>query len=52
MNSGKQPAKSSLIDIKEQLEGSIEGLKELKINTIYPGHGPPFILKNFWQKQT
>jgi glyoxylase-like metal-dependent hydrolase (beta-lactamase superfamily II) len=51
MNFGKQPAKSSLIDIKEQLEVSIERLKEFNINTIYPGHGPPFTLEDFWLDQ-
>lgn len=43
--------KSSLIDDKEQLYASIERLKEFEITTIYPGHGEPFSLEDFWKKQ-
>ncbi|MHA1996084.1 MAG: MBL fold metallo-hydrolase [Candidatus Hodarchaeales archaeon] len=51
MNTGKKPSKSSLIDIKEQLEDSVEKLKNLNINIVYPGHGRPFKLENFWRDQ-
>lgn len=37
--------KSSLIDVKEQLLSSIERIKDLNVNFIFPGHGPPFTLK-------
>ncbi len=51
MNTGKKPAKSSLIDIKEDLNASVEKLREFQINTVYPGHGPSFELETFWFNQ-
>ncbi len=44
----KKPKKSSLIDMKEDLEASIEKLKNLEINTVYPGHGLPFMLRDYF----
>lgn len=40
-NTGK-PALSSIIDDSAAAKASIEKLKKLKINTVYPGHGKPF----------
>jgi hydroxyacylglutathione hydrolase len=30
---------------------SVESLKSLTINTVYPGHGEPFPMETFVQKQ-
>lgn len=51
MNTGKKPTKSSLVDVKEQLEVSIEKICNLSINTVYPGHGSPFELLEFKEAQ-
>jgi len=45
----KKPDKSSLIDRKEDLDASIEKLKDHDINTVYPGHGLPFTLADFYE---
>ena len=38
----KQPALNSLIDQSGAANASIENLRTLEINTVYPGHGKPF----------
>jgi hydroxyacylglutathione hydrolase len=38
----KNPQRNKLIDDIGAAEASIERLKSLKINTVYPGHGRPF----------
>ncbi|HUV45422.1 MAG TPA: MBL fold metallo-hydrolase [Dehalococcoidales bacterium] len=38
----KQPALNSLIDQSGAANASIEKLRTLEINTVYPGHGKPF----------
>jgi glyoxylase-like metal-dependent hydrolase (beta-lactamase superfamily II) len=40
--STKRPAVNSLIDDPEAIRRSIEKLRTLKIETVYPGHGKPF----------
>jgi len=45
----KRPDKSSLIDRKEDLDASIEKLKNYEISTVYPGHGSPFTLIDFFE---
>ena len=48
MNTGKKPDKSSLIDVKEELDNSIDKLRKYSINTIYPGHGKPFSIEDYF----
>lgn len=43
----KKPAFSSIIDDLAAANTSIEKLKSLKINTVYPGHGKPFAMELF-----
>jgi hydroxyacylglutathione hydrolase len=42
-----QPNLNSIIDDKVLANTSVEKLKSLKINTVYPGHGKPFSLDKF-----
>ena len=42
-----QPTPTSLVDDKAELKVSIEKLKSIKINTVYPGHGKPFPMNSF-----
>jgi hydroxyacylglutathione hydrolase len=37
-----RPVRNSLIDDPAAASASIERLKRLKVNTVYPGHGKPF----------
>ncbi|MBU7012319.1 MAG: MBL fold metallo-hydrolase [Theionarchaea archaeon] len=46
MNMDK-PALSSIIDDPAAANASVEKLKRLKINTVYPGHGKPFSMSSF-----
>lgn len=41
-NKKKGPVKASLMDNIEDFDASIDKLKSLQINTVYPGHGHPF----------
>ncbi len=43
----KKPAKNSLIADKKAFNKSLEKLKGLKINRVYPGHGEPFPMEQF-----
>jgi hydroxyacylglutathione hydrolase len=47
----KKPAKNSLIADKKAFSESVEKLKELKINIVYPGHGEPFTMEQFIKNQ-
>jgi len=47
----KKPAKNSLIADKKAFNESLEKLKGLKINTVYPGHGEPFPMEQFMKNQ-
>lgn len=47
----KKPQKNTLIDNQEKLDASIEQIKNLEIDTIYPGHGKPFTLEQFIQNK-
>lgn len=42
-----EPAFSAIIDDLTAANTSIEKLKGLKINTVYPGHGEPFSMETF-----
>jgi glyoxylase-like metal-dependent hydrolase (beta-lactamase superfamily II) len=41
------PALTSLIDDAAAANTSVEKLKKLQINTVYPGHGKPFLMSSF-----
>lgn len=43
----KEPVLNSIMDDKEAANSSVEKLKELSINNVYPGHGEPFIMDLF-----
>jgi glyoxylase-like metal-dependent hydrolase (beta-lactamase superfamily II) len=43
----KKPAKTSLIDDAAEANASVEKLKSLEINTVYPGHGRSFPMEQF-----
>ena len=47
----KKPAKNSLIADKKAFNESVEKLKGLKIGTVYPGHGEPFLMEQFIKNQ-
>ena len=47
LGNNKKPEKGSLVDDKEQFNASIEKLEDFEINTVYPGHGKPFLMKEF-----
>ena len=47
----KEPAKNSLIADKKAFNASVEKLKQLKLHTIYPGHGEPFPVEQFIKTQ-
>jgi glyoxylase-like metal-dependent hydrolase (beta-lactamase superfamily II) len=47
----KEPAKNSLISDKKAFGASIEKLKPLKISTVCPGHGEPFLMEHFIKNQ-
>jgi hydroxyacylglutathione hydrolase len=42
-----KPGLSSIIDDSEEANTSVEKLKSLEINTVYPGHGKPFPMSSF-----
>lgn len=44
-----KPAKNSLISDKKAYSESVQKLKGLKINMVYPGHGEPFPMKQFME---
>jgi hydroxyacylglutathione hydrolase len=49
-NTGR-PAKTTLIDDSAELDASVERLRTLEIKTIYPGHGRPFRMEQFMEKE-
>ncbi|MBA7591943.1 hypothetical protein ES708_34114 [subsurface metagenome] len=44
----KIPTKNDLIADQEAFEKSIDKLKMLNINIVYPGHGKPFPINEFF----
>lgn len=42
-----KPVLNSIIDDSTTANSSFEKLKNLKINTVYPGHGKPFLMERF-----
>ena len=49
MNRG-EPVKHSIVDDAAEFNASVEKLKTLPINTVYPGHGKPFSMELFITK--
>ena len=45
-----KPALNSIMDDKEAAQASLEKIMGLNINTVYPGHGRPFSLEQFLEK--
>jgi hydroxyacylglutathione hydrolase len=45
-----RPALNSIMDDLAAANASVESLKSLTINTVYPGHGQPFPMETFLQK--
>jgi glyoxylase-like metal-dependent hydrolase (beta-lactamase superfamily II) len=43
----KEPAKNTLLDDSAELDASVERLRSLEIETVYPGHGEPFQMGQF-----
>jgi glyoxylase-like metal-dependent hydrolase (beta-lactamase superfamily II) len=50
VNTGK-PDKNTLVDDPAELDASVEKLKHLQVNTVYPGHGQPFPMELFTRTQ-
>ncbi len=42
----KEPGRWQLIDDPEALDASINKVKGMEINTVYPGHGKPFLMEH------
>jgi hydroxyacylglutathione hydrolase len=42
-----KPVKHSIVDDAAEFDASVEKLKTLPINTVYPGHGKPFSMELF-----
>jgi len=40
----KRPSTHSIVDDRSELETSVERLKSMRINMVYPGHGRPFTM--------
>lgn len=47
-NMGK-PAKTKLVDDSAELDASVEKLKALEVEAVYPGHGKPFQMDQFME---
>jgi hydroxyacylglutathione hydrolase len=45
----RRPGTHSIVDDPVELKTSVEKLKNLRINTVYPGHGKPFPMESFTQ---
>jgi glyoxylase-like metal-dependent hydrolase (beta-lactamase superfamily II) len=45
-NTGK-PEKTTIVDDSAELDASVERLKVLEVETVYPGHGKPFRMEEF-----
>ena len=40
-----------MVDEKEELNASIEKLNNFEIGDVYPGHGKPFALSEYFESQ-
>jgi hydroxyacylglutathione hydrolase len=43
----RKPSTHSIVDDQSELKASVERLKSMRINMVYPGHGKPFTMKSF-----
>ncbi|MFX1251799.1 MAG: MBL fold metallo-hydrolase [Promethearchaeota archaeon] len=50
LKNDKEPVKFPMIVDHEAFNTSIKKLKELKINTVFPGHGKPFLMEQYLKK--
>ena len=50
LENSDEPALNSIMDDLAAANASVERLKGLKINTVYPGHGQPFSMETFLKK--
>lgn len=48
----KKPQKNTLIENQEELDVSVKQITSLEIDTVYPGHGKPFLMKQFIQNKS
>ena len=47
-NTGK-PEKTTIVDDSAELDASVDRLRTLEIETVYPGHGKPFRMEQFME---
>ncbi len=48
LNNGRgEPVKNWLVDVPEEMDGSVRRLADLNVRTVYPGHGQPFRWDDF-----
>jgi glyoxylase-like metal-dependent hydrolase (beta-lactamase superfamily II) len=45
----KRPSTHSIVDDRSELKASVERLKNMRINMVYPGHGKPFKMESLVQ---
>ena len=45
----RRPSTHSIMDDQSELKASVERLKSMRINMVYPGHGKPFPMESFTQ---
>ncbi len=45
----RRPSVNSMVDNQSELKASVERLKNMKINKVYPGHGKPFSMDSLKQ---
>ena len=50
LDNTRSPAVNAMGDNVEQMRVSAEKLKGFTINTVYPGHGKPFLLAQIWKE--
>jgi glyoxylase-like metal-dependent hydrolase (beta-lactamase superfamily II) len=46
-----KPEDAQIIENSFQLKNSLEKLKKMNIKTVYPGHGKPFLMKEYLDAQ-
>jgi len=46
----KRPALNSIMDNRKNAKASVEKLRSFEINTVYPGHGQPFMMVDFFDR--
>ena len=45
----RRPSTHSIVDDQSELKASVEKLKSIRVNMVYPGHGKPFSMESFTQ---